>query len=360
MEKWQQEQQKSIIDIHEIKKQFPLLNIADNVNFNVKITPYYLSLIDKKNPNDVLAKIVLPSTKELNIKKEELDDPIGDKMKNKDLNNYPISNLTHRYPDRVLIYMGNVCSSYCRYCFRKNLLTHKPITNKEIEDIISYIKKHKEIREVILSGGDPLMNDDKKLFTTLQKIKTIPHIKTIRIHTRMPIYNPYRITNDFIKGIKKLQKPLTIIIHAVHERELTDTVKKKLKLLQSAGVILLNQTPLLKGINDTVEIQTNLNYRLLECGVLPHYLHYLDLAKGTSHFRTSLKDAQKLMKDLRGHIGGHLIPKLILDIPNGYGKIQLEESFIKKIYKKDNANFIDVESPVIKGKILKYKEVLDK
>ena len=357
---WQTEQQKSLTNISEIQKQFPKYKIETQTNFNVKITPHYLSLIDKKNPDDVLAKIVFPSKKELNIKKEELDDPIGDRAKNNDLDNSPIKNLTHRYDDRVLIYMGNVCSSYCRYCFRKNLLTHKPITTKEIDEIVSYTKKHKENHEVILSGGDPLMNSDKVIFSTLQKIEKIPHIKSIRIHTRMPIYNPYRITNDFIKEIKKLQKPLTIIIHAVHERELSDITKDKLKRLQSAGVILLNQAPLLKGINDTVELQTSLNYRLLECGVLPHYLHYLDLAKGTSHFRVPFRDAQKLMSDMRGRIGGHLIPKLILDIPNGYGKIQIAEDYIKRIYKKGSDTFVDIESPVIKGKILKYKEVLDK
>lgn len=357
--KWVKQQQNAITSIETLSKKFPKYNIAKQTNFNLKITPYYLSLIDKNNPNDKLAKIVIPSSKELNIKPEELDDPIGDKTKNEDLDNSPVKGLVHRYDDRVLIYMGNVCSSYCRYCLRKNIIKNTPITKKDIETAINYIKKTNVIKEVILSGGDPLMNSDEFLFDTIRKIEAIPHIKAIRIHTKMPIYNPFRITNDFIKQIKTIKKPLIIIIHASHERELTDIVKTKLKKLQKCGVILLNQCPLLKGINDTIEEQTKLGYRLQECGVLPHYLHYIDLAKGTSHFRVPLKDARKLMKDLRGHISGQLIPKLILDIPSGYGKIQLEDTFIKEIYNDGKNTFIKIQSPNIKNKILTYKEVLE-
>ncbi|MBR1544848.1 MAG: KamA family radical SAM protein [Alphaproteobacteria bacterium] len=296
--------------------------------YGIHITDYYATLINWENPEDPLFKIVVPDAKELVDKPDELEDPIGDNssvfetMKTK--------MLIHRYPDRVLFLTTNKCAGRCRYCFRKcKVFSDDDIFDEaEFEKSLNYIKNTKTISEVILSGGDPLCMPREKFKQALEFIiLNCPHIRGIRIHSRAFVYNPDILTDDLVGFLNKVNErlPVVLVTHIVHEREVTDKLCNALKKL---NLLKVNQTPLLKGVNATVEDLVNLSWALVKAGVLPHYLHYLDKARGTSHFRVSIDEARELVANLWGHLGGHLIPKLILDMPDGQGKVALDKSFI--------------------------------
>lgn len=317
-----------------------LLKFCPNINPKIKkvidkygilVTEHYLSLIDLKNPKDPLFKAVIPSISELKINKWELSDPIGDNSS--EFKTQKTKMLIHRYPDRVLLLTTNKCAGNCRYCFRKEKVFNNEETifnTKELEKSLNYIQKTKQLKEVILSGGDPLYMPRQNLYRTLNFIKEkCKHIKTVRIHTRAPIYNPDIITDEISEFLNNFNKkiPLTIITHIIHPKEICD---KFITSINKIKCIKLNQNPILKGINDSTECLINLSYELLKAGILPHYLHILDKAKGISHFKVSIKKAQDIVYKMQQQISGHLVPKLILDQPNGYGKVWLNKSFIQK------------------------------
>ena len=296
--------------------------------YGVHITEYYANLVDWKNPNDALYKIVVPCMKELVDKKDELEDPIGDDSQI--FKTLKTKMLIHRYPDRVLLLTTNKCASRCRYCFRKCKVfgNNDIFDEQEFKKSLEYIKNTKSISEVVLSGGDPFCMPREKFKQVFEFIiSECLHIKGIRIHSRAFVYNPDIITDDLADFLNSMNKKLPIILmtHIVHAREVTDNLCNSLKKLD---LIKVNQAPLLKGVNGTVEDLINLSWALVKAGVLPHYLHYLDKAKGTSYFRMSIDEARELVAGMWGHIGGHLIPKLILDLPDGQGKIALDKSFI--------------------------------
>ena len=360
---WTWQQQHAIRDFAKLRQLLPWVQEgveSTAQHFQFQVTPYYFGLIDKTDPNDPIAKICIPTKSEMEWQPEELPDPIGDRTKNMDMDNSPTRAIVHRYPDRCLLFLTPLCSSYCRYCFRREIVskTENNFNTELVDKSIEYIANTPELKEVILSGGDPLTVSDKKLLGVLERLAAIPHIRSLRIHTRFPVFNPFRITDELAAGFEKLAKPLWLMVHVTHPREVSPEFKAAMKKLQRAGVALLNQAVMVRGCNDNVETLKELSYKLAEAGVKPHYIHTMDLAQGTSHFRVPLEQSRAIMKQLRGHLSGHLIPTLILDIPGGYGKIPLEESFVKEIKEENGRHVFTVESTHVEGRMLRYEEVL--
>lgn len=331
MSEWRKQDKNSVSDLDELKKVISLspneseqLEKVCNI-FRMKITRYYLNLIDKKDPLDPLRKMAVPHVKERVIKKDESDDPIGDE----NTDHHPIKAITHRYPDRVLLYPTPECGGHCRYCFRRRMAGNSGyrVSENELAAGYDYIKKNDAVHEVILSGGDPLMSGDYRLKEILESLRKIPHVWTLRIHTRMPAWNPFRITERLV-GILSKAKPLCVVTHFNHARELTDIAVKYLARLRDSGIMLLNQSVLLKGVNDSTYEQIRLGWALIRAGVKPYYLHHLDKAKGTSHFRVDMTTGKQIQKQMRGALPGYAIPHYVLDIPGGYGKIPLEYDFL--------------------------------
>ncbi|MBI2029211.1 KamA family radical SAM protein [Candidatus Gottesmanbacteria bacterium] len=278
--------------------------------FFMMVPKYYLDLIDWNDNNDPLRKMVITSSLENDIKKYELTDPIGDRP------HTPVPGIVHRYQDRCLLMLSNVCAVHCRFCFRKNLLNSNTYDFKKS---IEYIKKHKEIWEVILSGGDPFMMEDIFLQKIITALKQIKHIKMIRFHTRTPAVYPKRITDDFVKIISQA-KPSIIVFHINHPREITPEFIQSVAKLKKTSSILLSQTVLLKGVNDNTQTLTRLFKSLVEIGIKPYYLHHLDYTVGTDYFRISVEEGKKIYRELSS-ISGHCIPEYVIDIPGGLGKI---------------------------------------
>ncbi len=357
-ERWIIEDRNAIRNPQKLKKHINIddrrLNDLMEVRkvFQMKITPYYLSLIDKDDPNDPLLKMCLPHKDELIVRDGELNDPIGDI--NDELKNHPTPLITHRYPDRALLFPTPFCGGYCRYCFRRRLAGNPDYKYKKsfLEDAFKYLEKTNSIIEVILSGGDPFMLRDEELFNILERLKTISHIRTIRIHTKMPVWNPYRITDDLAEGLTKFH-PLWIVTHINHPNELSDTAKKHISRLIDRGIMVLNQWVLLKGVNDSVEVQRELVLTLISSRIKPYYLHYLDKAKGISHFKTDIIKGINILKELRGTVPGYAIPHYILDIPSGYGKVPFQFHYLNE---DENGNII-VETP--EGNYIPYPKNID-
>jgi lysine 2,3-aminomutase len=299
--------------------------LSETINkFPLSITPYYLSLIDPDNyQNDPVFLQSFPSIHELDTKVYDMKDPLAE---DKDS---PIPFLTHRYPDRVLLHVSNTCSMYCRHCTRKRKVGDIDTIPKlkELEAAIDYIQENTEIRDVLLSGGDPLMLPNSYLDKLLTKIRQIKHVEIIRIGTRMPVVLPYRIDNALIKVLKKHQ-PIYVNTHFNHPRELTNSAKDSLSLLANAGLVLSNQSVLLAGINDCPRIIKKLCQKLLESRVRPYYLYQCDLSEGLSHFRTPVGKGIEIMESLIGHTSGLAIPSYVIDAPGGGGKIPVRPTYL--------------------------------
>lgn len=358
---WTWQQSNAIKNFASLRQKMPWLP-ADiektATHFQLQITPHYFSLLDLNNPEDPLAKICVPSLQELIWREDELVDPIGDRVNTPERNHSPTAALVHRYPDRCLLFLTPLCAAYCRYCFRREMVAKPENTFSAdvIEASFDYIEKTPSIREVILSGGDPLLWSDAKLEIILKRLDKIPHIRGLRIHTRFPVFNPFRITPAFAQMLASLKKPVVMMIHTMHPREITSELQEALGRLRKAGIPLLNQSVLVKGCNDDVEVLKELSYRLNDCGVVPQYLHMLDLARGTSHFRVSIQKAQQLMRELRGRLSGFMIPQLMLEIPGGYGKISVESSMLQKYIDANGDVVYTLESPHLPGKFLQYTD----
>jgi len=292
--------------------------------FPLSITPYYLSLIDTSDyKNDPVFKQSFPSPMELTVSKCDMEDPLAE---DKDS---PVPGITHRYPDRVLFHISNVCSMYCRHCTRKRKVGDiDSIPEKdEIMAGIEYIKNTPDVRDVLLSGGDPFMLSDEYLDWILTELRNIPHVEIIRIGTRMPVVLPYRITNELVAVLKK-HHPLWINTHFNHPREITSSSKHALRKLADAGTPLGNQTVLLSGVNDCPRIMKRLVQKLVNNRVRPYYLYQCDLSEGLSHFRTPVGKGIEIIENLIGHTTGFAVPTYVIDAPGGGGKIPVMPNYL--------------------------------
>ena len=292
--------------------------------FPLSITPYYASLIDKENfRNDPIFRQAFPNPAELKISECDMKDPLHE---DKDS---PTKGLTHRYPDRVLFLVSNRCAMYCRHCTRKRKVgdpEHIPLKQQIIEGI-RYIENNLQIRDVLLSGGDPLMLPDDYLDWILTELNSIPHVEVVRIGSRIPVVLPYRITNELVHMLKK-HHPLWLNTHFNHPREITPSSQEALRKLADAGIPLGNQSVLLAGVNDCPQIMKKLNQKLVQNRVRPYYLFQCDLSEGLSHFRTPIGKGIEIMESLVGHTSGFAIPKYVIDAPGGGGKIPLMPNYI--------------------------------
>ncbi|PWB51847.1 MAG: lysine 2,3-aminomutase [Candidatus Methanoperedenaceae archaeon] len=292
--------------------------------FPLSITPYYLSLIDATDyKNDPFFIQSFPSPLELEIEKYEMLDPLSE---DKDS---PVPGITHRYPDRVLFHISNICSMYCRHCTRKRKVGDQDSipTRDEILEGIEYIKKTPALRDVLLSGGDPFMLSDDYLDWILTELRKIPHVEVIRIGTRMPVVLPYRITDELVAVLKK-HHPLWINTHFNHPSAITDSSKESLRKLADAGIPLGNQSVLLAGVNDCPRIMKKLVQKLVQNRVRPYYMYQCDLSEGLSHFRTPVGKGIEIMESLIGHTSGFAVPTYVIDAPGGGGKIPVMPNYL--------------------------------
>ncbi|MFT4796895.1 MAG: lysine 2,3-aminomutase [Candidatus Azotimanducaceae bacterium] len=290
----------------------------------VGITPYYASLIDGQNTSQGLRRTVIPVLAEYEISAGENDDPLGEDSHS------PVPGLVHRYPDRVLLLVTNFCSVYCRYCTRARMVGsagERSVKKSDIEASFDYIREHKEIRDVLISGGDPLSLDDEKLEYVLSNLRAIPHVEFIRIGTKQPIVQPMRITPALTRMLKRFH-PLWMSLHFTHPDELTPEVVEACGRLADAGIPLGSQTVLLKGVNDNVETMTKLMHGLLKARVKPYYLYQCDPITGSAHFRTPVSKGVEIIRAMRGFTTGYAIPTFVVDAPNGGGKIPIAPDYV--------------------------------
>ncbi|MFZ7134191.1 MAG: lysine 2,3-aminomutase [Eubacteriales bacterium] len=294
-------------------------------HFPMSITPYYLSLIDTEDyKNDPIYKQAFPDKRENHILQYDMKDPLAEELDS------PVIGITHRYPDRVLFHISNVCAMYCRHCTRKRKvgdIDHVP-SKAKLKKGLEYIKKHPVIRDVLLSGGDPFMLPDDQLDWILEELNKIDHIEVIRIGTRTPVVLPYRITDDLISVLKKHEKTIWINTHFNHPKEITDSSKEALRKLAYAGIPLGNQSVLLADINDCPRIMKRLVHKLVENRVRPYYIYQCDLSEGLEHFRTSVGKGIEIMESLRGHTSGFAVPTYVIDAPGGGGKIPIMPNYL--------------------------------
>ncbi len=294
--------------------------------FPMSVTPYYLSLIDPGDyENDPVFRQAFPSSKELVVSRHDMTDPLHEDEDS------PAPNITHRYPDRVLFHISNICSMYCRHCTRKrkvgDLDAKSMPGKKELLQGIDYIRRTPQVRDVLLSGGDPLMLSNERLDWILGELRTIDHVDVVRIGTRMPVVLPYRITDDLVRMLKK-HHPLWLNTHFNHPREITTTAKSALARLADAGIPLGNQSVLLAGINDCQRLIRTLNQKLVKNRVRPYYLYQCDLSEGLSHFRTPIGKGIEIVESLRGHTSGFAVPTYVVDAPGGGGKIPIMPNYV--------------------------------
>ncbi len=281
------------------------------------ITPLLESLIDRADPTDPIALQFVPSPAELDIRPEELPDPIGDKA------HEPVEGVVHRYPDRVLLKAVSVCPVYCRFCFRREMVGPEKDGNlspAELGAALTYIRSHPEIWEVIITGGDPFMLSARRASALTRELEAISHVKVIRWHTRMPVADPVRVSDEFVEAIRSSSKAVYVAVHCNHPRELTPAARAACARLVNAGIPLLSQSVLLAHVNDTVDALADLMRAFVECRIKPYYLHHADLAPGTSHFRTSIERGQDLVRQLRDRVSGLAQPHYVIDIPGGVSK----------------------------------------
>jgi lysine 2,3-aminomutase len=292
--------------------------------YAVSVTPAMAELIDPADSADPIARQFIPDPVELVTLPQEIADPIGDEAHS------PVEGVVHRYPDRALLKLVHACPVYCRFCFRREMVGPggDALTGDKLDAALAYLAEHREIWEVIMTGGDPLILSARRVREVAKRLAAISHIKVARWHTRVPIVDPDRITADYAKALRISGKASYIAIHANHPREFTQAACAALARLADAGHVLISQSVLLKGINADVETLSALMRAFVENRVKPYYLHHPDLAPGTARFRLSLEEGQALVKSLRGHLSGLCQPTYILDIPGGAGKIPVGPAFL--------------------------------
>ena len=293
--------------------------------YAVAITPAMAELIDPHDPDDPIARQFVPRVAELDTLPEEDADPIGDDRHS------PVEGIVHRYPDRVLLKVAHVCPVYCRFCFRRERVgpaRGKALAPEALEAALAYIRSRPEIWEVVLTGGDPLVLSPRRIRRLVAALAAIDHVKVLRWHTRMPVAQPDRVTDDLACALKAYGKATYVVLHANHPRELTPAARAACGRLVDAGIPMLSQSVLLRGVNDDPGTLAGLMRAFVETRVKPYYLHHADLAPGTSRFRTSIAEGQRLMRSLRGRVSGLCQPTYVLDIPGGHGKSPIGPSYV--------------------------------
>lgn len=293
--------------------------------YAVSLTDDIADLIDPNDPNDPIARQFVPDARELEMRPEERADPIGDDAHS------PVAGIVHRYPDRVLLKPIHVCPVYCRFCFRREVVGpgKETLTSEELAKALGYVRNHPEIWEVIVTGGDPLMLSPRRIREIVSVLADIQHVKVIRWHSRVPIADPGRVTDELVSALASSGKATWMAVHCNHPRELGDKAVAALRRLRNMGVVLVSQTVLLKGVNDDATVLESLMRRLVEAGVRPYYLHQLDLAPGTSHFRVDIEKGRAIMRALRFRLSGIAQPTYVLDIPGGYGKVPIGPAYLE-------------------------------
>ncbi len=317
---WQQELSEGYRNVQELCHYLDLSSEQNNYNlaadFPLRVPREFVERMEKGNINDPLLKQILPIKDELADFPGFSNDPVGD------LNAITETGVIHKYTGRVLFITTGSCAINCRYCFRKNFpYSDFQLSGQKYIKAIEYIQNHGQISEVILSGGDPLLLSDNKLFSLLYQLEKIQHLKRIRIHSRIPIVLPHRITTEFCTKLSKLNKKCVLIVHSNHSNELNQHVKRACKKLTQAGITLFNQSVLLKGINDNELQLCTLSEKLFTFGIIPYYLHLLDKATGTSHFEVDQKTAIRLMDEIKKQLSGYLVPKLVREEAGAKNKI---------------------------------------
>lgn len=296
--------------------------------YAIALTPTVRALIDTSDPHDPIAAQYVPTSAELIEHPGERPDPIGDHPHS------PVEGVVHRYPDRVLLKLLHVCPVYCRFCFRREMVGPQGDGNlgaDALKSALDYIRAHKRIWEVILTGGDPLILSPRRLREVMQELATMPHVRIVRIHSRVPAVDPERISDALLDALKAGGKTLYLALHVNHARELTPQVRAACARLSTAGVQLVSQSVLLKGINDNAETLAELMRGFVETGVKPYYLHHPDMAPGTGHFRLTIAEGQAILRELRTKLSGLCIPHYILDLPGGHGKVEIGTNTLREV-----------------------------
>lgn len=293
--------------------------------YAVAITPALVELIDSSDPDDPIARQFVPSANELEMQPGESADPIGDHPHS------PVAGIVHRYPDRVLFKLVHVCAVYCRFCFRREMVgpgKENALSDSAYRAAIDYIRSHSEIWEVILTGGDPLMLSPRRMGEIMAELAGIDHVRIIRLHTRVPVAEPARISDEMVAALKVEGATTWLALHANHARELTGPARAACARIVDAGIPMVSQSVLLRGVNDNIAALSDLMRAFVECRIKPYYLHHGDLAPGTAHLRTTLAHGQDLMRELRGRVSGLCQPDYVIDIPGGSGKSPVGPNYV--------------------------------
>jgi len=293
--------------------------------FRMAITPYYASLIDPNDPNDPIRLQAVPSPRELTPSEDDMGDPLGEE------HDSPVPFVVHRYPDRVLLLVTFQCSMYCRHCTRRRAVGEedKIIPERALQRALDYIRSRPEIRDVLISGGDPLTMSTAKLEHIVSSVRAIEHVEVIRIGTRVPVVLPMRVDEELLSMLRKYH-PIWINTHFNHPREVTPEAKRACEAIVDAGIPLGNQSVLLRGINDDAETMRELLLKLVKMRVRPYYLYQCDLSQGIGHFRTRVEEGVEILKSLTGRISGFAVPKFVIDAPDGGGKIPIQHDYVLK------------------------------
>lgn len=300
-----------------------IAGLSENGLFRVEVTPYFANLLDPDDPSGPLRMQVMPLARELQSYEASMVDSLAEDSHS------PVPGLVHRYPDRVLMMVTSQCASYCRFCTRSRIVgdPHENFSSADFEKQIQYIQENKNIRDVLLSGGDPLILPDKILDQLLGKITSIPHVEIVRINTRIPVFLPQRITEDLIAILRKYH-PLWMNININHAKEITPELAASLAMMADAGIPLGSQTVLMAGINDCPNIMLDLVHKLVQNRVRPYYLYQCDLVPGVGHFRTPISKGIEIMEALYGHTSGYAIPTYVIDMPGGGGKVPVMPNYL--------------------------------
>ena len=297
--------------------------LLTGTKLSTAVTPHFFNLIERDDPACPIRRQVIPRIEESLDDPEEMVDPCGEDS------HMPVPGLVHRYPDRVLFLVTDRCASYCRYCTRSRVVSGAGEQHLEtdFEHAFEYLARHTEVRDVLLSGGDPLLLADSRLEEILRRLRAIPHIEFLRIGTRVPVFLPQRVTPELC-GLLRQFHPLWMSVHVNHPRELTTEVRDALGRLADAGIPLGNQSVLLRGVNDSVEVQRALVQKLLRCRVRPYYLYQCDPVRGTAHLRTTVEEGIRIIEGLRGHTTGYAVPQFVIDAPGGGGKVPVNPDYV--------------------------------
>lgn len=294
--------------------------------YAVAISPHIAQLIDRDDPADPIARQFVPDAAELVTLPEERADPIGDHAHS------PVPGIVHRYSDRVLLKAVGLCPVYCRFCFRREMIgpgAGTTLSDADLDQAFSYITEREEIWEVIVTGGDPLILSPRRIADIRDRADAIAHVKVLRWHTRVPCVEPDRVTGELIEALASRHKTTIVAVHANHARELTQEARAAIRHLRAAGIMLISQTVLLRGVNDSAETLADLMRTFVEAGIKPYYLHQGDLAPGTAHFRVPIAEGQAIMRELRATLSGIAQPVYVLDIPGGHGKVPIGPGYLE-------------------------------